>query len=394
MSFTEFFAVHTALPWIFATCIGLLTCYYVAQQTEHIRRLFLIASGVIILAVLDIWSFILLSVLALVTFILSKKIATNKKLFIIAFFCTLTLLLTIKTVAPTANSTAAFSISFFGSSYYLFRIISFMVEVYKGNKSYIHFDTLNYITWIFFPPILAAGPIMRFHELKIVDSTPNHSKILKACSAFFFFLFLKLVLIDNYMHTFTYTYALTAAREVKSILSLFIFGAGGFLHAYLDLMLYTELSKALARFFGFSTVENFQRPLLATNISQFWQRWHMSLSNWTRDYVFFPTLIKTRKPWLAAYASMLVVGMWHHISWNWLIWALCHGTALNAYTMLRGTRYFTQMQRSSVGKIVLKVGGSLFVLSFVSSVFIFVAFDNFTEPYTLLRDCFLHYRNQ
>ncbi len=385
----DFFSLHQAIPFICAISFGTLFVYYIAVQKEFVRRVFLFVSGIAILGILDYSSLIFLVIVSVFAFLLCKKITHKKKLFIFLFFILLCFILSLKSAIQLLNK-KDFSV-LFGSSYYLFRILSFVVESYKGNHAYKNVKIFEYFLWVFFPPIIIAGPIMRFHELQLVDKQPIPSKMLSAYILFFIFVFIKLVFVDIYLYKIAYVYCLTAAKEVKTILSLILFGASSFLHAYIDLLLYTELSKALARFFGFSTIENFNYPLLSTNISQFWQRWHMSLSGWTRDYIFFPVLIKTRKTWLASYSSMLVIGMWHQISLNWFLWALLHGSALNVYSLIRRTKVYRFINSSQAGFIFLSFLGSLFVLSFVSFVFILVAFNNFKDPYILLRDCFLHY---
>jgi D-alanyl-lipoteichoic acid acyltransferase DltB (MBOAT superfamily) len=117
----------------------------------------------------------------------------------------------------------------------------------------------------------------------------------------------------------------------------------------------------------------------------------MSLSNWTRDYVFFPTLIKTKKVWVSTYASMLVIGIWHSASFNWILWAFLHASALNIYMLFRSTKIYKILVKNNISKTILAITGNITTITFVSTVFIIVALHEFkytTEIITILIDKF------
>ncbi len=101
-----------------------------------------------------------------------------------------------------------------------------------------------------------------------------------------------------------------------------------FVRAYFDLSAYTDLAIGFSRLFGFRIMENFHFPFWQKNLSDFWRSWHISLSTWCRNNVYFPVFGLTRKPWLGLYASMLTMGLWHYVDLNWLAWGLYHGTGL------------------------------------------------------------------
>jgi len=82
---------------------------------------------------------------------------------------------------------------------------------------------------------------------------------------------------------------------------------------------------------GFNIRENFNWPLLARNIVDFWQRWHVSLSSWCRDYIFTPVLSVTRRPLVAVLAAMIVLGLWHDLSLRYVLWGAYHGTGIAAF---------------------------------------------------------------
>ena len=101
-----------------------------------------------------------------------------------------------------------------------------------------------------------------------------------------------------------------------------------FVRAYFDLSAYTDLAIGFSRLFGFRIMENFHYPFWQKNLSDFWRSWHISLSTWCRNNVYFPVFGLTRKTWLGLYASMLTMGLWHYVDLNWLAWGLYHGTGL------------------------------------------------------------------
>ena len=101
-----------------------------------------------------------------------------------------------------------------------------------------------------------------------------------------------------------------------------------FVRAYFDLSAYTDLAIGFSMLFGFRIMENFHFPFWQKNLSDFWRSWHISLSTWCRNNVYFPMFGLTRKVWLGLYASMLVMGLWHYVDLNWVAWGLYHGTGL------------------------------------------------------------------
>jgi alginate O-acetyltransferase complex protein AlgI len=101
-----------------------------------------------------------------------------------------------------------------------------------------------------------------------------------------------------------------------------------FVRAYFDLSAYTDLAIGFSRLFGFRIMENFHFPFWQKNLSEFWHSWHISLSTWVRNNVYFPVFGLTRKTWLGLYSSMLVMGLWHQVDLNWIAWGAYHGTGL------------------------------------------------------------------
>jgi alginate O-acetyltransferase complex protein AlgI len=286
-----------------------------------------------------------------------------------------------------------------GVSYYFFRLISFLIEYSKQPEKISAVSPMDYFSWVFFFPIFLAGPILRFNEFNQIDKEKHHAQKPIFYRNLAIAIFLKVLLVDLTLYNLSYV-TLQGTMEIKlsaqfamqhhylNIIYLFAFSFSAFIHAYLDLMLYTEISKALSGILGFTCVDNFNRPLLASNISEFWQKWHMSLSNWTRDYIFFPMLVKTRRTWPSTYASMLILGLWHAASLNWITWAIAHATAINLYGEWRTTSVFKALSKTPGGARFLKISGNIVTIAFVGFVFIFVAVPDFWHVVDLLASCF------
>ncbi len=342
----------------------------------YTKKILVILISVLLIAWLDIFSLLLLTVYS--TFILyvikQKKKWFDNILYFVVF--NILLLILIKDYYLFFNLETIYVP--LGVSYYFFRLIALVIEYTKHKTHYEEISLLDYYTYVFFFPIFPAGPIQRFRDFYALKNSLTLVERQKTYLLLFFVIFLKLAVVDTLLFPFAYdTMYHTVVNDLKENIinyKIFIFGFSAFIHAYLDLMLYTEISKALALILGFTKCENFNRPLLATNISQFWQSWHMSLSNWTRDYVFFPTLIKTKKVWISTYASMMVIGIWHSASLNWILWAFLHASALNIYMLFRSTKIYKILVKNNISKAILAITGNITTVSFVSSVFIIVAF--------------------
>jgi len=348
-------------------------------KNTYLKKIFVIFVSVLLIAWLDIYSLLLLTVYSTsIIYVIKQK----KKWFDnILYFVILNILLLIFI----KDYYLLFDLSTMyvplGVSYYFFRLIALVIEYRKHKTHYEDMSLLDYYTYVFFFPIFPAGPIQRFRDFYTLQNSLTIKERQNTYLLLFFVIFLKLAVVDTLLYPFAYdtmyNHVINNLKSHTIDYKIFIFGFTAFIHAYLDLMLYTEISKALARILGFSKCENFNRPLLTTNISQFWQSWHMSLSNWTRDYVFFPTLIKTKKVWVSTYASMLVIGIWHSASFSWILWAFLHASALNIYMLFRSTKTYKTLVLNNKMKMILSITGNIITIAFVGTVFIIVALHEF-----------------
>jgi alginate O-acetyltransferase complex protein AlgI len=231
-----------------------------------------------------------------------------------------------------------------GISFYTFQAISYTTEVYRQKiKPADHFyDFALYLA--FFPKII-AGPLVRprqfFEQLR---HPPSSIRLEAITPAFYMILlgFIKKVLIaDNLasLSDIAFRAADLSVTGGQFPSPIYIFGF--YLYAfeiYADFSGYTDIARGSAALLGYSLPENFQQPYLSLNLTAFWNRWHMSLTQWFREYFFFPIsrawLKKTgrKRRWLvqntAILSTMLVIGLWHGFAWTFLIWGLYHGILL------------------------------------------------------------------
>jgi alginate O-acetyltransferase complex protein AlgI len=218
-----------------------------------------------------------------------------------------------------------------GISFYTFHHISYAVDVYRGERPALR-DKVSFITYIAMFPQLVAGPIVRYRE--IADQlTQQRSHRLDDIAAGFprFALGLckKVVIADSLAPLVDACFATPADQMTTATAWL---GAIGYtLQLYFDFSGYSDMAIGLGRMLGFRLPENFARPYSSASITEFWRRWHMSLSRWFRDYVYIPlggNRYGARTTYRNLWIVFVLVGFWHGANWTFLFWGVYHGTML------------------------------------------------------------------
>ena len=215
-----------------------------------------------------------------------------------------------------------------GISFYTFQIISYVVDVYRG-KVKAQKSFLKLATYVSLFPQLIAGPIVRYETIeKELDSrTSNFENFAYGVRRFVIGLGKK-VLIANMLDELCDVFSTT---NEKSILFYWIFAISYSLQIYFDFSAYSDMAIGLGRMFGFHFLENFNYPYISKSITEFWRRWHMSLSSWFRDYVYIP-LGGNRKGTIILVRNIFIVwaltGIWHGANWIFVIWGLMFGIML------------------------------------------------------------------
>ena len=215
-----------------------------------------------------------------------------------------------------------------GISFYTFQIISYVVDVYRG-KVKAQKSFLKLATYVSLFPQLIAGPIVRYKtiEKELDNRTSNFENFAYGVRRFVIGLGKK-VLIANMLGELCDVFSTT---NEKSVLFYWIFAISYSLQIYFDFSAYSDMAIGLGRMFGFHFLENFNYPYISKSITEFWRRWHMSLSSWFRDYVYIP-LGGNRKGTIILVRNIFIVwaltGIWHGANWTFIIWGLMYGIML------------------------------------------------------------------
>ncbi|MBM3213090.1 MBOAT family protein, partial [Candidatus Poribacteria bacterium] len=252
-----------------------------------------------------------------------------------------------------------------GISFYTFQAISYAIEIYRG-KIEEKENFLKFAAFLAFFPRLVAGPIERGQNLiPQFARKPEISinNITEGVSLFVVGIFKKVALAD---YLAMYVDKVYASPESVDSLSL-IFATFAFTwQIYFDFSGYTDMARGLARMMGFNLTNNFNNPYLATGLGDFWNRWHISLSSWFKDYLYIP-LGGNRKGNFNTYKNifitMVVSGLWHGADWTFVIWGALHAIGRFMTRELERAKFYNE----KVPKLIKQV----FVFIFVSFAWIF-----------------------
>ena len=224
-----------------------------------------------------------------------------------------------------------------GISFYTFQSMSYTIDVYHrvvpAQRSFLQFAF-----YVSFFPQLVAGPIVRYRDLADQLVGRTHSLALAARGAALFVLGLgkKVILADAVAPLAEAVFGLPQPGLADAWLGVLAYT----LQIYFDFSAYSDMAVGLGLFFGFRFPQNFNSPYMAVSITDFWRRWHMSLSTWLRDYLYIPlggNRLGPARTYINLLLTMLLGGLWHGANWTFLIWGGFHGAWL-AVERARGGR--------------------------------------------------------
>ena len=209
-----------------------------------------------------------------------------------------------------------------GISFYTFQILSYVVDVYRGDvKAQRNFIDLAAYVAMF--PQLIAGPIVRYSDIASQLEHRTHSLADVAAGARRFVLGLgKKVLLANVFYELITTFKASGDR---SVLFYWLYAAACVLNIYFDFSGYSDMAIGLGRMFGFRFLENFNYPYVSLSVTEFWRRWHISLSTWFRDYVYIPlggNRCKLPRVIFNLFAVWALTGLWHGANFNFIAWGI------------------------------------------------------------------------
>jgi len=218
-----------------------------------------------------------------------------------------------------------------GISFYTFQILSYVIDVYRKKVS-VQNNIFILGTYISFFPQLIAGPIVRYETIEKQLTNRKHS-LEKVCLGFKRFIIglAKKVLIANNVAVIADT-VFNNYGNYNNISIILIFATICYtLQIYYDFSGYSDMAIGLGKIFGFDFNENFNYPYISTSITDFWKRWHISLSTWFRDYVYIPLGGNkcSKIKWIRNFIIVwLLTGIWHGANWNFIIWGLYYAIIL------------------------------------------------------------------
>ena len=215
-----------------------------------------------------------------------------------------------------------------GISFYTFQILSYTVDVYRGEVK-AQRNPIDLACYVTFFPQLIAGPIVRYSDIARQLESRGHSfQNLRLGTGRFLVGLGKKVLLANLLGEICAAWRTT---QDPSLLFSWLYAVSYTLHIYFDFSGYSDMAIGLGRLFGFTFPENFNYPYISRSITEFWRRWHISLGTWFRDYVYIP-LGGNRKEKVRQFFNILIVwmltGFWHGAAWNFLLWGLFYAALL------------------------------------------------------------------
>ena len=278
-----------------------------------------------------------------------------------------------------------------GISYITFQSIGYLIEIKRKNhlaeKNFGHLA--NFI--LFFTKII-SGPVERGHQLIPQLKTPakfNEVDFTEGIKRIIWGLFKKLVIADRLGIYIGSILENTTNHSSISIITACVFYV---FQMYADFSGYTDIAIGASRLFGFKIMENFNRPLFAKSMSEFWRKWHMSLSTWFADYFYNPIAIN-RRDWgtgAIVYASILTfvtLGFWHGANWTFIIFGLLHGLMLSIEFITKKQR---KKMRANIPAAINNIGGMLFTFLFFGFTLIFFRAASVQEAGNILSGILHH----
>ncbi len=279
-----------------------------------------------------------------------------------------------------------------GLSFHTFQAMSYTIEVYRGNyPPERHFGI--YALYVMFFPQLVAGPIERpqnilpqLHE----EHKPNPSLIGSGLRLMAWGYFKKMVIADHLGMYVDKVYDTPGQFGGFPTLIALVFFA---FQIYCDFSGYTDIAIGSARVMGYDLMKNFDRPFISKNMTEFWRRWHISLSTWFNDYLFTPLVIAKRN-WgkgavvFALLITFFISGFWHGAGWTFLIFGLLHGIAI-IFEFL--TKKFRLQLSTRIPAFLYGPGSQLLTFAYLCFTWIFFRSQNIHVVLTTIKNCFRGY---
>lgn len=358
MSFSSLVFLLIFLPISFIT-------FYISPQ--KLKRYVLLAISLIFYTLSSIKALPILICTIIVNYLIALVIDKyNKKKIILALGIVLNVVLLLfykYTNFISSNINSIFSTNIpklnlilpLGISFYIFQVISYLVDVYK-NKIKVEKNIINFATYICFFPRIVSGPIVKYEQFKenILDlKNPNLQNIVLGLKRICFGLGKVLILstIMGQVWDSTYTSDVSALAAWLGIICYSF-------QLYLNFSGYMDIAIGLGALFGIKLPENFDYPYISKSITEFWRRWHITLGTWFKDYIYIP-LGGNRKgnTYVNIFIVFLLTGLWHGASWNFILWGIYHGGWRIIEKLIMGKELYKK-----IPKIIKQIGTYIIVI--------------------------------
>ncbi len=396
LTFLYFFVIVTVLMAV--TKLSFIKKAYSEEKLASYRKMVLVVANYIFYGWWDVRFCFLMLFLTYISYICSLGLEKNRKLYLsIGVIIPLLVLGIFKYFNFFTDSFAAvFGIKNMmslkiilpvGISFYTFQSMSYTLDVSRGRlpaeRSFI--DVAMYIS--FFPQ-LVAGPIVKAEDfLPQLKENRNVSwnGLHNGVQIFAFGMFKKLVIADNLSvfvdHVFANPNMYSGFSLVLGVISYSI-------QIYCDFSGYSDMATGAAKCLGYDLKQNFNLPYLSKNISEFWKRWHISLSEWLMEYLYIP-LGGNRKGKARTYINLMITmvlgGLWHGAAWTFVVWGVLHGAALCLQKLFSTAVGHGKNYKGTVaGNIV----SAVFTYAFVCFCWIFFRADSFGTAYEVIKGIF------
>ena len=269
-----------------------------------------------------------------------------------------------------------------GISFYTFQTMSYTIDIYRKKLEPTH-NFFDFALFVSFFPQLVAGPIERASSLlpQITRGlSPNPQQIREGVHLIIVGMFKKVMIGDACGRIVDHIFAQPeyyASIELFAALLLFA------IQIYADFSGYSSIARGTSKLLGIELMKNFEQPYLSANITEFWRRWHISLSSWLKDYLYIP-LGGNRKGTVRTYINlmltMLLGGLWHGANWTFVVWGGLHGSYLAIHKlMLRGKKPQTRYVHTSWGGLIVYAGKVVAVFLLVLLTWLFFRAQSFEQ---------------
>lgn len=312
----------TWLTWIWAT----VALYWLAPKEW--RGVVLVGITLIFLAVYSPISAVILLSFTTVTYFATcrRTVSTPVGAVAIAFYVAV---LVFFKIGQTVDDTRLLDtvVIPLGLSYYTFRCIHFVLERLKGHVPPLPAREL--VGYLFFLPTIVVGPINRIEDFRRdLIRQRFDPELLSEGAERIVYGYAKIAILSNFLIEGMFGDYIAGLPDQNAPLALYAMIVQTGLNLYFQFSGFSDIAIGFARLLGFRVIENFNWPYLQSNIAAFWRSWHISLSQWCRNYIYGVVVSVTRSPALGALSTMVIIGLWHEISMRFLIWGAYHGIGI------------------------------------------------------------------